>query len=417
MQLSALALLSLLPLLATATHSAPRSAPRHAAHRRISEVVERREALAAEHPPAVERKRVVKKRSGASGCRPKSSLTYSPSSTVASSTSTSSGVTSVSTTATSTASTTDAATTSAATTSDVAGEAAAWWSPASSSSSDDDWSQSSTTSSSSTAAAATSSAASSSGSSGSGSLTPKSIKAGLSGTEALEACGDHISWVYDWGVDGSGSNSATYIPMLWGDGNSGMSDDWSRLEAFKSLTDSPDYILGFYEPDCSPPMSSDIDPTVAAPLWNSLIVPHRTNGGSLLLSPGMCKQKDETWLTPFKNAIGDDNMWDITAIHINKNNLDGVKEDINHYWNTYGKPIWVSEFACVDDSNGFVPSTDQTEINQFINEIVPYLESDSRVYAYAYSNGAGLGSVWPMWVDGQLTESGQTYINAISAYH
>jgi hypothetical protein len=87
----------------------------------------------------------------------------------------------------------------------------------------------------------------------------------------------------------------------------------------------------------------------AAALWESLIVPHRTNGGSVLLSPGMCKQKEETWLTPFKNAFSNpSSMWDITAIHINKNNMDGVRADIDYYWNTYGKPIWVTEVSHLD---------------------------------------------------------------------
>jgi hypothetical protein len=76
------------------------------------------------------------------------------------------------------------------------------------------------------------------------------------------------------------------------------------------------------------------------------------------------EQADETWLKQFKSQIS--TGWDFTAIHINKNNLDGVKKDVvrllhpailiegtdddnqDHYWNTYKKPIWVTEFACVD---------------------------------------------------------------------
>lgn len=60
------------------------------------------------------------------------------------------------------------------------------------------------------------------------------------------------------------------------------------------------------------------------------------------------------------------------------------------------------KFACVDDSTGFVPCTDQDEINSFIQTAVGIFESDSRVAAYAYSNGAGLGDVWPMMSNGQL---------------
>ena len=113
------------------------------------------------------------------------------------------------------------------------------------------------------------------------------------------------------------------------------------------------------------------------------------------------------------------------------NSLDGVKKDmVRHvslrhiqisqinlaqaHYETYGKPIWVTEFACVDgtflttlipaqniqggtsDNEKFEPCTDQSEINTFINEVVDYFEGNPKVFAYAYSNGLGLGDVWPL---------------------
>lgn len=67
-------------------------------------------------------------------------------------------------------------------------------------------------------------------------------------------------------------------------------------------------------------------------------------------------------------------------------------------------------------SNGFTPSENQTQINQFIADIVDLLQNDDRVYAYAYSSGAGLGDTWPPVRDGKLTESGQAYLDAIRRY-
>jgi hypothetical protein len=46
--------------------------------------------------------------------------------------------------------------------------------------------------------------------------------------------------------------------------------------------------------------------------------------GYVLVYP--IEQADETWLTPFKNDISV--QWDFTAIHVNKNNMAGVKLDI-----------------------------------------------------------------------------------------
>jgi len=129
----------------------------------------------------------------------------------------------------------------------------------------------------------------------------------------------------------------------------------------------------------------------------------------------MCHQAAATWLKKFSEQIKTD--WDITNIHVNKNNMDGVRADLDHYAQ-YGKPIWVSEFACVDDSSGFVPCTSQSEINTFLDDIVDLFEGDSRVAAYAYSNGEGLGNIWPMTTtSGALSASGKTYLEAISKYH
>jgi len=246
------------------------------------------------------------------------------------------------------------------------------------------------------------------------SLTPNGIKAGVTGEDAYPFVEAHIGWWYDWTPIPPQSGSPIAVPMLWGDGQDDAQDA-QRFAEFKALTYTPQYVLSYEEPDCSPPWSSGVPIGTGAQLWDQLFVPMGQKG-ALLGSPSMCKQADETWLTPFKGNITN-GCWDITAIHVNKNNMGGVQEDLAHYWNTYGKPIWVTEFACVDDVNGFVPCTDQNEINTFITEIVTLFEADSRVYAYAYSNGGGLGNVWPMVQNGQLTESGQTYLAAISKYH
>lgn len=48
------------------------------------------------------------------------------------------------------------------------------------------------------------------------------------------------------------------------------------------------------------------------------------------------------------------------------------------------------------DIQGFTPCTDQQTINNFINEAVPYMQQNPNILAYAYSNGLGLGDVWPL---------------------
>ena len=170
-------------------------------------------------------------------------------------------------------------------------------------------------------------------------------------------------------------------------------------------------MFGFYEPDCDCPMSSDMsDATVGASAWAEYLTPLKTNHGTKLGSPSMCKQKDEDWLTPFKAAGAD---WDVTSIHINTYSLLRVMEDVEYYVYKYGKPIWVSEFAMVDDSDEFVASDNQTAIDNFLEEVIPYLQWHPSVVAYGASNGEGLGTTWPLISNGALSATGTKYLDVL----
>ncbi|KAK8864346.1 hypothetical protein IAR55_001593 [Kwoniella newhampshirensis] len=252
-------------------------------------------------------------------------------------------------------------------------------------------------------------------SSGGGSMTPNGNKAGVSAGDSLPWIKDKIGWWYDWSPNPSGNaGNAVSVPMIWGGGTADGTDA-VRLAAFQSMSWTPQYVMGFEEPDCpSGAGSAGMDVSTGIHLWNQYVAP-KGDAGAKLLSPSMCKQAAESgWLQPFLDGVT--RAPDGIAIHVNKIDRAGIEADINHYAQ-YGKPLWVTEFACVDDSNGFTPCTDQQQINDFIYLAVSIFESDSRVAAYAYSNGDGLGNVWPMVQNGQLTESGNTYIAALSQYH
>ncbi|WVR06983.1 hypothetical protein IAU60_004020 [Kwoniella sp. DSM 27419] len=246
--------------------------------------------------------------------------------------------------------------------------------------------------------------------------TPNGNKAGVSAGDSLGWLSGKLGWWYDWSATPSGScGDAVAVPMIWG-GGSADGTDAARLEAFKDMSHVPQYIIGFEEPDCAAGSgSAGMDVQTGIDLWNQYVVP-KGEAGSILIGPSMCKQAAESgWLGPFMAGVA--RKPDIMNIHVNKNSREGIMLDIDHYWNTYGLPMWVTEFACVDDSTSFIPCTDQSEIDSFIHTAVDIFESDSRIAGYAYSNGYGLGDVWPMVVGGQLTASGHTYLAALSKYH
>lgn len=149
----------------------------------------------------------------------------------------------------------------------------------------DSYSASSTSSS---AAAATTSASTSSGNKGAtSSFTPNGKKAGVSTGDAFDELKDIIGWWWgeryprttpvpadarlDYSPEPSGHSASgvAALSTLWGDGHLGdVGQDAQRLAEFKALSYSPQYIQGFYEPDCLAPMSSDIDPATGEWIGN-----------------------------------------------------------------------------------------------------------------------------------------------------
>lgn len=251
----------------------------------------------------------------------------------------------------------------------------------------------------------------------SASSPPYGRKAGSAGGRAVPFWKDHLGWWYDWSPNPKNHPEVPGVSMLWGGGWNG-DEDAKRLKEFQQMTGTPKYLLGFNEPDCTQrDVSSNMSPADAARDWNKYIAPKGKNG-ALLGSPSMCSQKDEHWLRDF-NKQRLDRSWDFTAIHVYKPDMQGVQADIDYYWNTYKKPIWITEFACVYDQDGFRPCSDQGQINKWIRDAVDLFEKNSHVMAYAYTDGGGLGNAWlPTNNQGTaLSESGRTYLDAIRKYH
>jgi len=190
------------------------------------------------------------------------------------------------------------------------------------------------------------------------SLTPNGIKAGVAGGDAYNILRDHIGWWYDWSANPSKPGEPIAVPMLWGSGHVDATDA-QRLKQFQRLSSSssnkkhPKYVLGYEEPDCtSGGGSSGMGVDEGVREWERLIAPLKGRG-TKIGSPSMCskrsieylfgkisdlflEQADETWLKEFASKIS--TPWDFTAIHVNKNSLDGVKRDIVSNVLSFRKP-------------------------------------------------------------------------------
>ncbi|KAG9744213.1 hypothetical protein KCU75_g15140, partial [Aureobasidium melanogenum] len=81
------------------------------------------------------------------------------------------------------------------------------------------------------------------------------------------------------------------------------------------------------------------------------------------------------------------------------------------YVSKFGKPVWVSEFTCVNDTN-WSSCGDQDTVNSFIDGMVQYFEGNDNVIAYGANNGEGVPGVWNLMTNDwppQLTATGQHY--------
>lgn len=250
----------------------------------------------------------------------------------------------------------------------------------------------------------------------SGKLTPGGKKAGLAGGDSLNKMKGTISWLTSWTPNpypGTDLGDVKFASMAWGIGKTGHDDDAARWEEFKKVPKGKyEYVIGFNEADFSGEGSSGVIPTAeAAKAWDTYIAPHGT-AGSVLISPSCAKQQSETWLRPFLKAIK--HQPDVINVHIFKNKASEIKTDLDHFAK-YGKPMWITEMACIDYSSG-TAYCNQQETDAFINEAIKILEADSRVAAYAWSDAYN-GPAEKLTSNGSnLSSTGSQFKKVVASY-
>ncbi|EME42360.1 hypothetical protein DOTSEDRAFT_73248 [Dothistroma septosporum NZE10] len=188
-----------------------------------------------------------------------------------------------------------------------------------------------------------------------------------------------ISWAYNWVSTTSDlSDTVMYIPMLWGNTDT-YTSSWSE-DAKKGISNGATHLFSFNEPDQSG--QSNIDYATAASAYKEymnplasqakLCAPSVTNGGG---------QMGLTYLQNFLNACNSgDETCQIDCINIHwydsATNIAYFKQHINDAKAIAGdKPIYVTEFGATGSDD---------EINTFLQEVMPWMDSDNQIAGYAY---------------------------------
>jgi hypothetical protein len=218
----------------------------------------------------------------------------------------------------------------------------------------------------------------------------------------------NVGWFYDWGPNDVSTATRDYALMAWG---AGAAHPTNSVPNLISKTDVS-HLLSFNEPDNAG--QSNITVVNAVPLHKNLAAT-----GYRLGSPAPEEGNAQTgrWLGDFMALAESSNVRvDYMAIHwydwgsysstnATSPNVTSLfnrfKSYVNNIYNTYKKPIWITEF------NANRNTTSATH-EQFIALALPWLEAQPFVERYAYFFPPALP---PTDVNGVLTPIGNAYKN------
>lgn len=181
------------------------------------------------------------------------------------------------------------------------------------------------------------------------------------------------SWYYNWKtVPTAGVVGVPFVPMVWGRNSVPPTN--------------VNIILGFNEPDST--SQSNILPIDAANLWYKVI----NTGATQIGSPATAENPSTgTWLKTFLNSTitGTTSKPKVDFICVHRYaGPDAVNflNFVDNVWNTFKKPIWITEFAVADWSATTAKSTkyDATMVLNFTKTVLPALESRSYVQRYSW---------------------------------
>ncbi|GLW12568.1 hypothetical protein Misp01_76960 [Microtetraspora sp. NBRC 13810] len=220
------------------------------------------------------------------------------------------------------------------------------------------------------------------------------------------------SWYYTWSTRPDGIDvpaSVKFVPMIWG---SGSVTEANLAQARRA---GP-YLLGFNEPDMQAQANMSVEE--ALELW-----PRLMEAGKVLGSPGVAFGADTPggWLDRFmKGAAERDYRVDFIALHWYGADfrtgpaVNQLKSYIQAVYQRYRKPIWLTEYALIDFSDGTRYASDAQQA-AFVTASAKMLASLPYVRRYAWFGlpsedgkpGSGL-----FRGDGAATQTGRAFQRA-----
>jgi hypothetical protein len=219
---------------------------------------------------------------------------------------------------------------------------------------------------------------------------------------------DQVQYLYTWSPDipqEAINYGLTVAPMLWG---------YNQIDDFQTLVVAgyASYVLGMNEPN--EPGQSNMDAGSGAQLWQQYIQPLKSQGYTLISPATSSNPNGLVWMTDFFAACQGCTV-DIIAVHWYDVDPQDFINYVTNWYNTFGLPIWVTEFACQNYNGG--PQCTQDQVNNFMSTVTSWMNSTPWVEAYfAFGVMLDMQGVNPddqlMSPDGTPTQLGYMYINS-----
>lgn len=243
----------------------------------------------------------------------------------------------------------------------------------------------------------------------------ESTKRGFAGGGINNTLATNADWFYHWGLDKpSGEYDANFVPMFWGNvTQAGI----NKVLGYGDTT----HVLGFNEPERTDQANLSVANAISK--WQTLEA--GLNGSGIkLVSPAVSDNgAGQQWLSAFMGQA--DNLGlqvDAVAFHWygvnNPNNPVAAANQllgrVDSYHNTYGKPVWLTEFALHDWGGNYSDEVMREANRIFLDTVIPGLESRSYVDGYSFYQWFGDA----MLIEGNPTTPtvvGDAYIPSIKA--
>ncbi len=210
-------------------------------------------------------------------------------------------------------------------------------------------------------------------------------KRGFAGSDTDKIVATNSSWFYGWGLNlnTTPNSSAERVPMFWG--NFGI----NTTNINNVIASGATYVLGFNEPERADQANMSV--ATAINKWTTLQA--LSTAGIKMVSPAVSDTTDgRAWITDFMNQAAANNLVvDEVAFHwygaSTPNNPTGAANNmlnrVDWYHNTFGLPVWVTEFGIIDWGGNYTEAEMQEANRIFYQTVQAGLDARSYVTRYA----------------------------------